>query len=624
MQQFAGNRAVAELLQRHGDGEALPSGERRFFEKRLGQDFSAVRVHHDDRAAGAAAHRSARAYTVGPEIVFGRGQYQPGTEPGRALLAHELAHVVQQQRGGSPPGVEGSHAERGAETVAASVAAGRAVGGVPGGTAVGAAAQQMDPRHARGYVGEQGAGFEHYSAKEGWFFVEGPSGGAGHGVTASGFDGVAYNPKLDELHLVDNKSLKAAGNVRSATAIDPSRNLMKNLDGLIKRVGAMRDMPSRIRILQLLRQAKAALAAGTKLPAQVRLVVTSVGGRSTGVSARLTRLGVIFVPQKGAPAAKTTATTPAKTAKAPAAKGKAPAAKAKAPAAKTAGKAPGAKTKAPTAKTTTKAPTAKTTTKAPTAKTTTKAPARKAATKAPARKAATKAPATKTATKAPTVEPPATKAPAPTIEPPATKAPAPTVEPPAAKPPPAATVEPPAAAKVPSGAVAPERIQVPGGPPVPEPVAPAPRTAAPAVETVRPPLPTGSPLKAGLKAGAWAAGSVLIFMGLQYLVHKKLEEELDKNLEMARKAQRGYAQRVMKKEHPDKPIYLILEVRSEDYSRFIPLVGWMPEPPTLGIWRADLSLDPLPEPILKVKDERLNPLHPGMSTSYTWSELAAE
>ena len=62
-----------------------------------GSDFSAVRVHDDSAAAASAREVDAQAYTVGQHIVFGDGAYQPHSEPGRHLLAHELAHTVQQQ-----------------------------------------------------------------------------------------------------------------------------------------------------------------------------------------------------------------------------------------------------------------------------------------------------------------------------------------------------------------------------------------------------------------------------------------------------------------------------------------------------------------------------------------------
>ena len=79
----------------------LASNARRFMESRFGHDFSQVRVHADDQAALAARAIGAKAYTVGPDVVFGAGQYQPASRSGLQLIAHELTHVLQ-QRGGEP------------------------------------------------------------------------------------------------------------------------------------------------------------------------------------------------------------------------------------------------------------------------------------------------------------------------------------------------------------------------------------------------------------------------------------------------------------------------------------------------------------------------------------------
>jgi hypothetical protein len=68
-------------------------------ESRLGFDLAAVRVHAGGPAAAEAAAVGARAYTLGSHIVFGAGRYQPELPEGRRLLAHELAHVVQQASG---------------------------------------------------------------------------------------------------------------------------------------------------------------------------------------------------------------------------------------------------------------------------------------------------------------------------------------------------------------------------------------------------------------------------------------------------------------------------------------------------------------------------------------------
>jgi hypothetical protein len=79
------------------NGVPLEPALRQDMEQRFGQDFSGVRVHTDAKAAESAKAVNALAYTVGRDVVFRSGQYQPGTGTGRQLLAHELAHVVQQQ-----------------------------------------------------------------------------------------------------------------------------------------------------------------------------------------------------------------------------------------------------------------------------------------------------------------------------------------------------------------------------------------------------------------------------------------------------------------------------------------------------------------------------------------------
>jgi hypothetical protein len=101
-----------------GGGLPLPPPMRAFFEPRLGWDFGNVRVHTDGAAAAAARGLRARAFTIGRHIVFGTGEYAPATTPGRALLAHELAHVVQQAPGRGAPQVTVTQAEREGEAAA--------------------------------------------------------------------------------------------------------------------------------------------------------------------------------------------------------------------------------------------------------------------------------------------------------------------------------------------------------------------------------------------------------------------------------------------------------------------------------------------------------------------------
>jgi hypothetical protein len=82
-------------------GRPLDAGIRAFMEPRFGRDFGGVRVHTDAGAAESARAMDALAYTRGADVVFDTGRYAPGTAEGRGLLAHELAHVVQQEQGGA-------------------------------------------------------------------------------------------------------------------------------------------------------------------------------------------------------------------------------------------------------------------------------------------------------------------------------------------------------------------------------------------------------------------------------------------------------------------------------------------------------------------------------------------
>jgi hypothetical protein len=85
-----------EQISAHGNtGQPLPQSLKTFFEPSFGHDFSHVRLHPDGRAADRV---DARAFTMGHDIHFGSGQYAPTTNAGKWLLAHELTHVIQQER----------------------------------------------------------------------------------------------------------------------------------------------------------------------------------------------------------------------------------------------------------------------------------------------------------------------------------------------------------------------------------------------------------------------------------------------------------------------------------------------------------------------------------------------
>jgi hypothetical protein len=101
-----GSPATSSAAGRGGSGQPLPDGERRFYESRLGWDFSEVRVHADAKANARANALGARAFTMGSNILLGAGAPSLGTDAGRRLVAHELAHVIQQQTRSTAPAIQ--------------------------------------------------------------------------------------------------------------------------------------------------------------------------------------------------------------------------------------------------------------------------------------------------------------------------------------------------------------------------------------------------------------------------------------------------------------------------------------------------------------------------------------
>jgi hypothetical protein len=87
---------VSEVVS--SSGAPMDKGTRGFMEQRFGTDFSQVQIHKDDKAQRSASAISAQAYTYGSHIVFARGKYEPESHRGRHLIAHELTHVVQQDK----------------------------------------------------------------------------------------------------------------------------------------------------------------------------------------------------------------------------------------------------------------------------------------------------------------------------------------------------------------------------------------------------------------------------------------------------------------------------------------------------------------------------------------------
>jgi hypothetical protein len=93
----ASENAAIEISNTKGQsGSSLDTSTREFMESRFGYDFTNVRIHTNDRAAKSAKSVNALAYTTGNDIIFDYGKYDPYTDVGKKLLAHELTHVIQE------------------------------------------------------------------------------------------------------------------------------------------------------------------------------------------------------------------------------------------------------------------------------------------------------------------------------------------------------------------------------------------------------------------------------------------------------------------------------------------------------------------------------------------------
>ena len=102
---------VAVINRSRQGGSGLPHQSKRRFESAFGADLSAVRIHNELQHNQVARSLNAKAFTVGSDVFFSHGRYQPGSQKGDRLLAHELTHVLQQSSGG----VTAKHVEPGVE-----------------------------------------------------------------------------------------------------------------------------------------------------------------------------------------------------------------------------------------------------------------------------------------------------------------------------------------------------------------------------------------------------------------------------------------------------------------------------------------------------------------------------
>jgi Domain of unknown function (DUF4157) len=140
LQQTAGNRAISQALETAGsrtpsplretlmsEGQPLDPNLRSLMESRFGRNLEQVRIHTGPRAAESADALDSKAFSIGREVIFGKGNYAPDTVEGKQLLAHELAHVLQQAGGteasaAPDKGPAESQSEREADRVSQNVA----------------------------------------------------------------------------------------------------------------------------------------------------------------------------------------------------------------------------------------------------------------------------------------------------------------------------------------------------------------------------------------------------------------------------------------------------------------------------------------------------------------------
>jgi hypothetical protein len=189
LQKTAGNEAVASALEEQqpsmvknvvgsGGGSPLDRDTRGFMEARLGADFGDVRVHTDSRASDSAKSVQAYAYTVGNDVVFQSGKYQPESDSGKRMLAHELTHVVQQRSGpvaGTPAtgGIKISHPsdrfEQAAEASADRVMSLNAPAPITGGAPASVQREESEEEEVQGYFVQRAEEEEEEPTAQGTF-----------------------------------------------------------------------------------------------------------------------------------------------------------------------------------------------------------------------------------------------------------------------------------------------------------------------------------------------------------------------------------------------------------------------------------------------------------------------
>lgn len=206
-------RKVSAFAEEPGHGEPLAPGLRRALEPQFGHDFSSVRVHADGRAAAAADAVQAQAFTLGADIVFGQGQFAPGSSSGRRLLAHELTHVVQQ---GAAPRLGMSVQQSGATPL------------VTGAAATGGAKIQRKPTGKRATFFSCNPVVDHKHAPTGTWSKQQPAWRKSCGAAQSSLEKTARDLTRGKLPTVSSLRVRAivecaCGNLEPAEALEAAR-----------------------------------------------------------------------------------------------------------------------------------------------------------------------------------------------------------------------------------------------------------------------------------------------------------------------------------------------------------------------------------------------------------------
>lgn len=219
-------------------GQPLDAATRAFFEPRFSHDFSRVRVHTGSKAAASAEAVDALAYTVGHNVVFGGGLYQPGTIQGQRLLAHELTHTIQQAVGRQDKpftlGIadSGNEAEREAEAAETDIDQGRPLSS---GSARGI---QIARKSACDKVtNEQGSSTSNKDIspwKEGWDWLTGKHPGKRYfGL------GDKMTEQLRKHTAVNKARTNALRLIKKACAIDSDSTELSDEDGIENSLGGL-------------------------------------------------------------------------------------------------------------------------------------------------------------------------------------------------------------------------------------------------------------------------------------------------------------------------------------------------------------------------------------------------